>query len=901
MEDAVKRLTPLGMFFSAVKSERFLREIPVRPLNREDTREMIKAILPGLPPAPKLEDLIWSAAGGNPLFVQAHLKSLIAQGQITVREGAVALDLVAEPQAPKSMEAAVSSELAALDQETSSLVTNAAIAGPVVELQLLQSLIGVNQGFAQQLLDKAQKAAILDQDEEEARVKFASEAVRQVAYQQTDEEVRRKAHGQIAQVIEEKSKDNLDAVLAELAHHYGKSGYKEKAVEFQTRLKTLARSIFDPNETGLITVKKVAPKIPELDRILSASSASRILPFVTAFLDAVAGIEASPPGQDPPPDLGRNVRLALMPILDNDDPLTVSVAAEHVIANGLPITADPKDPLPLRWRRVLLGHNARSITFRSGVQDREIELLLNAFAHRSRVHVGLLWPVWLGENDIENIYIEQEIKTAKLIREGEGPSATFSAMRGAPAPPPKPAAPAPSPPPADQEAAPPPAGSLAARLGRDSWTQGQKAVAPKTAIGLAERFLKSPATSIMSKEARDALLRAFDTAITEDDRDSIGTLVDAVKSCLTNPSADVRLQATGLLEAIFSKCEAHKCESLEDVMTGILCEVLPREMDARVYGRFGRIASEAANRTLKRGDYDTVRRLVDALMHAGDQGTATRAFRALQIGPTQQLLNSEFFDLLLDDLGSGDPDRESAANFVLNIFGDLVVSRAVRALSESESVRARLAVVSILKAHRHAALAPIQERFQASVHTAELKRILSVIGELLPEARSVISTALAHPSDEVAMEATRALSKLPAVEATVELVKLLDNPRLVARLEALRLIGDMRLTDAEEDVRQMLSSDSEEVLREVCITLGKLGSTNSVSSLCRILRRRGFLGLFGGLSPAIRAAAAWALGQIGDVQAAPALRKASRDRKLAVQAAAKLALGSLAQKKTGEK
>jgi HEAT repeat protein len=216
----------------------------------------------------------------------------------------------------------------------------------------------------------------------------------------------------------------------------------------------------------------------------------------------------------------------------------------------------------------------------------------------------------------------------------------------------------------------------------------------------------------------------------------------------------------------------------------------------------------------------------------------------------------------------------------------------VRALSESESLRARLALITILKSRTAATLAHIKDNFLTNAHTPGLKRIISAIGELLPDSLDLIKAALAHPSDDVAAEAVGAIAKLPPAECAQELAALLEHPRAVIRLEALRLIGDLKLAQAEDAARDLTSSPSSEVQREACIALGKLGSARSVPDLCRLLRRRGFLGFLGGASPAVRAAAAWALGQIRDQRALPYLRKAASDRNEAVRSSAKLALQS---------
>lgn len=875
LQDAAQRQTPLGVFLSLVKAEQFFLEFDVPALSREETKEMISAILPGLPSSPRLEELIWSASGGNPLFVQAHLKSLIAQGQIAVRDGVVTLDLVAEPAVPRTVEEAVSTTLQALDPDTSNLVANAAVAGTAVELQLLRSLTGINEGHVQELVDKAQRAALITKNEEDDRINFASGTVRDVAYHSTDEEQRRKTHGQIGQYMEEKYKENPEEAAPQLAYHFARSNQSEKAAQYQTLLRNKTRSIFDPSENIPMAAKKVAQEIPPAEQVLTASSAAKIIPFVKTLLDAVGKIKVSPADEKLPRALSHQVRGALLPILANDNPLTIEATSDGFIANQLSIICPHGDNTHQLFKEMLLGHNTKSITFRLGVEPREIELLLCAFAHRVDVYVGFLWPVWLGENNIKNIYVTPEIKTARIIREGEGSPISFTAMRDQPTPPPIEEKPVESPTTLSQ----PPLG---------------KEVTPPQGLTLSvTQFIKTPAAKITAKDVRESVLQAFENAMGSGDHGHIHTLVDALNSCLTDVSTEVRLYAITLVEAILTRCVLHRCIYLQDMLNGILSELLQRESDPRVYGRLARIAIDAVNYALQQKNYESVRRLVGAFIRTEVPGATARGIRAQQAMALQQLLNTGFFDLVVEDLASGDPQRVTAANFALGAFGPSIIPRAIRALGELESMRTRLAVLSILKMQVPVALTQLREHFQSVMEPSRLKRILSVIGELLPHSKEIILGALEHPSDEVAMEAVRAFSKLPPTTCGKELTQLLKHSRRVVRLEALRTIGDLRLIDAEPTVRAALYAGPEEWQREVCLTLGKLGSTESVPALCRLLTRKGFLGVFGGAKPAVRAAAAWALGQIGDIRALSALRTAAADRNPTVQAAAKLALQAI--------
>jgi len=380
------------------------------------------------------------------------------------------------------------------------------------------------------------------------------------------------------------------------------------------------------------------------------------------------------------------------------------------------------------------------------------------------------------------------------------------------------------------------------------------------------------------------------------DQEALAAMVVPVKKCLSDPSVEVRSYAAVLLEAILAKCATHECAYLEDLLTGLLCEALGREESPRVHGRLSKVACEAVNRSQEHSDYEKVRRLLGALNPSEPSDLASRGISAQRAAILGQLLEMQFFDLVVEDLISGDAFRESAAGFVLASFKEMVVPRAVQAVCESEDVRVQTALLPILKSQPATTLAHVKERMTAGGGPGELKRMIGLAAKMLPEGQEILSLALEQPEEVVATEAVRAMAHLPPDECVRALVGLLTHPRSAVCREALRQIGELRLTDVEGDVNRMVSSDSVELASEACKTLGLIGTAESVSTLCKALRSRGFLGFFGGLSPVVRAAAASALGQIGTPHALADLQRAARERNAMVRESAKSALESFGRR-----
>lgn len=172
-------------------------------------------------------------------------------------------------------------------------------------------------------------------------------------------------------------------------------------------------------------------------------------------------------------------------------------------------------------------------------------------------------------------------------------------------------------------------------------------------------------------------------------------------------------------------------------------------------------------------------------------------------------------------------------------------------------------------------------RSASATRRVELLHLLAPSPE--PEARAALAAALVDPEGAV-REAARALAVRHPSDALVPaLVRVLEDPDAAARTDALDALAGARSPEARRAIERALSDRSPAVRAHAVIALSSVGADAVVALLDRVHDPEGD----------VRAAAAEALGRIGDRRATLALVGISQDPIPEVRLAATRALGAL--------
>ena len=170
-------------------------------------------------------------------------------------------------------------------------------------------------------------------------------------------------------------------------------------------------------------------------------------------------------------------------------------------------------------------------------------------------------------------------------------------------------------------------------------------------------------------------------------------------------------------------------------------------------------------------------------------------------------------------------------------------------------------------------LTPIQREIEkqrqrlASAEVEERRDGLMRLGNLhRPDASRAAVTALGDPSPVVRVAAAHAIVSLPADEAANLLVPLLQDKLEFIRREAAYALGETRSRSAVTPLVDVLATDKEASVRAAAaIALGRIGDPAAASALARVLSGlpgKGKKKPKGEIDPFVMTAAARALGQV---------------------------------------
>ncbi|MFC4128321.1 ATP-binding protein [Nocardia rhizosphaerae] len=167
--------------------------------------------------APVLRD----HTGGNPFFLQEYLHDLVNRGGLSAIRSGIA--------APRSVQDALARRLAAFDADHARVIELAAVAGDVVDPEILSDELDGVQVLAG--MDFGVRAGLLLCDGEDGGFRFAHALARRAVLDRMPAGDLAAAHARVARAIEKRD----PTLVAALAHHFHQArglGYADKAVHY---------------------------------------------------------------------------------------------------------------------------------------------------------------------------------------------------------------------------------------------------------------------------------------------------------------------------------------------------------------------------------------------------------------------------------------------------------------------------------------------------------------------------------------------------------------------------------------------------------------------------------------------------------------------------------------------
>ncbi|MBU1078329.1 MAG: protein kinase, partial [Spirochaetes bacterium] len=212
-----------------------ISDIRLTKLNHERLNRMVAGVLgEQAEKAEKLTGFILEKSGGNPFFAITILRELVEEKALTWKDGYWQEDWekINAIRISNNIIDLVIKRIDDLTADQNKLLCVSSIIGREFKVDLLYTLLEFEEEEIIRLIDELMMVQLIEKSKDKGKVIFVHDRIREAFLEKIGKKESKKIHLDIAKVIEENNKDNLDQVIFDLAFHYSEAENKEKALEY---------------------------------------------------------------------------------------------------------------------------------------------------------------------------------------------------------------------------------------------------------------------------------------------------------------------------------------------------------------------------------------------------------------------------------------------------------------------------------------------------------------------------------------------------------------------------------------------------------------------------------------------------------------------------------------------
>jgi HEAT repeat protein len=393
---------------------------------------------------------------------------------------------------------------------------------------------------------------------------------------------------------------------------------------------------------------------------------------------------------------------------------------------------------------------------------------------------------------------------------------------------------------------------------------GPEALSP---LEEANELLQSEDESLLDEGVVDRVSTLFQSLDSPEELKLASSLCDKLTNNLESRVEDARLKAVLSFKRLYATIEALRDRDIIRSVDLKLVEATRKETDGEVYHELADLLSDAANRSLKEGNYEDTRAITGLLSeHAKSTEFEARSRHARET--IDNLVGSEFTRLLVDDLCSEDMQKRGKASSVLLDIGDPCVPPLIDKLGQTVDLRLRKAIADLLVKIGDSAVKQLIGVLEETGDFQSALRILDVLDGIGHKewVIAALRRQFGNPNFQLRRKALEVLYQIGTEPAREMLLEALDDESYVIREKAIEFLGSLHHVPAVARLIQVVENpdkgDRDSVQEEACKALGNLGDLAAVPTLLKVASPKTLF--YGGKSREIRVAAVEALVKLGD-------------------------------------
>jgi class 3 adenylate cyclase/tetratricopeptide (TPR) repeat protein len=216
-------------------SKSYYTQLRLDPLARESAAELLEALLGSDETVEPLKPLLIARTGGNPLFLEESVRTLVETKALTGERGAYRLARPLQTiEVPATVQAILASRIDRLSPEGKQLLQTASVIGKDVPFGLLLAIAGLMDDELRRGLARLQDTEFLYETRlfPEREHTFKHALTHEVAYGGLLHERRRILHARVVATLEDLHEDRLSEYFESLVHHAYRGEQWEKTVRY---------------------------------------------------------------------------------------------------------------------------------------------------------------------------------------------------------------------------------------------------------------------------------------------------------------------------------------------------------------------------------------------------------------------------------------------------------------------------------------------------------------------------------------------------------------------------------------------------------------------------------------------------------------------------------------------
>ncbi|MEN8907551.1 MAG: diguanylate cyclase, partial [Clostridiales bacterium] len=171
----------------------------------------------------EISKFILKKSMGNPFFSMEILKHLIYEKAVVNVNNTWKIEkkILENIDISESIVDILLKRISKIDSDESLILSNAAILGNKFDIEILSEITNINKENILNVVDKAVKMQLLEQDiDEYGKIIFAHDRIKEAFYKLMEITEKKATHLRIAKIIEKYNLKNITKVIYELAYHY---------------------------------------------------------------------------------------------------------------------------------------------------------------------------------------------------------------------------------------------------------------------------------------------------------------------------------------------------------------------------------------------------------------------------------------------------------------------------------------------------------------------------------------------------------------------------------------------------------------------------------------------------------------------------------------------------------